>query len=173
MVVAWLEVHGARVNVPRLVRFAQELCATPLEHAWWSAVGAWLGREDARWRSLTRLHEGEPLDLDDAAITTLQIQRGGEDPRFTGTSLRVYAKLLRSRVEDVDPPALLARRHPLYLRRVQLGANYRADVWAALDETPDATPAEIARRVGCAYATALAVVHDWRLAHEAEGPRAA
>lgn len=172
VMVAWLEVHGARVNVPRLLRFAQELCETPLERAWWAAIGAWLGREDARWRTLMRLHEGAPLDLDDTEVTALQIQRGGEDPRFTGTALRVYAKLLRSRVEDVDPPALLASRHPLYLRRVQLGANYRADVWAALDQTPHATPAEIARTVGCAYATALAVVHDWRLAREASGPRA-
>jgi hypothetical protein len=173
VVVAWLEVHGPRVNVPRLLRFADELCEERLERAWWAAVGAWMGRSDARWRTLTRLHEGDPLDLDDAEITTMQIRRGGEDERFAGSALRVYAKLLRSRVDDVDPPALLASRHPLYMRRLQLGANYRADVWAALDERPEATPAEIARAVGCAYATALAVVQDWRLVREAEGTRAA
>lgn len=173
VVVAWFEVHGMRVNVPRLLRFAQALCATPLERAWWAAIGAWLGRDDARWRTLVRLHKGIAVDLDDAEITELQWKRSGEDLRFQGTALRVYAKLLRSRVEDVDPPALLASRHPLYLRRVQLGANYRADVWAALDRTPHATPAEIARAASCAYATALAVVRDWRLAREAEGPRAA
>ncbi len=78
--------------------------------------------------------------------------------------LRVHAKLLRSRLADVDDAVQLASRHPVYLKRLQLGPTYRADVWAALDDEPTATPAAIARRVGCAYETARAVADDWKTA---------
>jgi hypothetical protein len=40
-------------------------------------------------------------------------------------------------------------------------------VWAALDQRPDATVAEIARSVGCAYETARSVAEDWRTARAA------
>lgn len=166
VLLAWLEVHQGRVNLPRLLRFVEVLCERSLERAWWAAVGAWQGRVDARWRTLGRVYDGEALSLEDADVTDLQIRRNGEDPRFVGSPLRVHAKLLRSRTADVEPPAVLARHNALYLRRLQLGSNYRADVWAALDETPEATPAEIARRIGCAYETARLVAQDWKLVRE-------
>jgi hypothetical protein len=109
------------------------------------------------------LYRGPALALDDEEITELQIKRVGEDPRFAGSALRVHAKLLRSRAADVDDSVQLAGRHRGYLRRLQLGANYRADVWAALDADADATAAEVARRVGCAYETARGVVEDYRV----------
>jgi hypothetical protein len=168
IVLAWLEVHEARVNVPRLLRIADALADAPLARAWWAAVGTWLARTDVRWKTLPRLYKGPALALDDAEVTALQIQRVGEDPRFVRSALRVHAKLLRSRVADVESPAQLARHHRLYLRRLQLGANYRADVWAALDDSPEASPAEIARRVGCAYETSRSVANDWRLVREVE-----
>jgi hypothetical protein len=166
VVLAWLEVHQERVNVPRLLRFADALSAAPLARAWWAAIGSWLGRTDARWKTLMRLYDGPALPLDDAEATALQIRRSGEDPRFAGTALRVHEKLLRSRVADVASPAQVARHHRLYLRRVQFGPNYRADVWAALDDRPEVSPAEIARGVGCAYETARSVSRDWKLARD-------
>jgi hypothetical protein len=100
-------------------------------------------------------------------VTQLQLERVGSDPRFERSALRVHAKLLRSRAEDVDDPVQLASRHPVYLKRIQLGANYRADVWAALDAHPHATVAEIARHAACAYETARSVAEDWRIAQAA------
>lgn len=145
------------------MRLADALSEDPLARAWWSAIGTWLSRTDARWKTLVRLYDGPVISLDDANVTTLRIQRAGEDPRFVGSPLRVHAKLLRSRPADVETPAQLVRHHPLYLRRLQMGPNYRADVWAALDARPEASPAEIARVVGCAYETARAVARDWEL----------
>jgi hypothetical protein len=174
VMLAWLEVHQARVNVPRLLRLADALSAAPLARAWWASVGAWLAREDARWKTLERLYHGTVQSLEDDEVTTLQVQRVGEDPRFVGSSLRVHAKLLRSRVADVESPAELALHHRLYLRRLQFGPSYRADVWAALDAQPNAAPAEIARVVGCAYETARSVARDWKIVREVEaGGRAA
>jgi hypothetical protein len=164
VLLAWLAVHQERLNVPRLRRLLQEAARTPLARAWWAAVGTWLGRGDVRWRALSKLYAGPRQDLDDPAVTALQVQRVGEDARFEGTALRVHAKLLRSRTADVEQPAELAAHHPLYFRRLMLGPNYRADVWAALDEQPDATAAEVARVVGCAYETARSVGKDWALA---------
>src|SRR4051812_5675081 len=100
-------------------------------------------------------------------VTALQLKRVGPDPRFEHSSLQVHAKLLRSRPDDVESSVQLAVRHPVYLRRVQLGANYRADVWAALDRDPTATVASVARRAGCAYETARIVAEDWRTARAA------
>jgi len=161
VVLAWLEVHGAWVNVPRLGRFLK-LTHAPAERAFWAAVGQWLGRHDARWRVLVAGYPGPRLSLDDAEITALQVARAGEDLRFVDSSLQVPAKLLRSRVEDVDDPVLLGKRHPVYLQRIAFGPSYRADVWAALSLRPHASAAELARSVGCAYETARAVVRDWQ-----------
>jgi hypothetical protein len=162
VLMAWLQEHHGRVHVPRLGRIIQRSGAGPLVRAFWAAVGMWLGASDARWRTFERLHRGKPLDLDDSETTTLQLLRLGPDTRFAGSALRVHAKLLRSRPADVDTATQLAARHPLYRKRLELGANYRADVWAALDRDPEATPAQIARRVGCAYETARSVAEDWR-----------
>lgn len=166
LLVAWLDVHHMRVNVPKLLRLAAR-DERPLALAWWSAMGTWLARHDTRWRPFVKLYAGAPLYLDDPEVTVLQLQRSGPDPRFERSALRVHAKLLRARTADVDSSVLLASRHPLYRKRVELGPGYRADVWAALDESPDESAAEIARRVGCAYETARSVAEDWRIARAA------
>lgn len=171
VLVAWFDVHQDRVNVPRLLRLVRIVAKAPLEKAWWASIATWLERQDARWRPMTRIYEGPSLDLDDAVVTELQLRRVGHDPRFEHAPLRIHARLLRSRATDVDDPIQLAARNPLYLRRVQLGASYRADVWAALDEDPNATPAVIARKVGCAYETARSVARDWATARAAASAR--
>lgn len=163
VLVAWLEVHHAYVNVPRLKRLVLTAAEAKPARAFWSAVGAWLGSTDSRFRALESLYRGPRVSLDDPEITALQLERVGADPRFDGSRLVVHAKLLRSRRADVDEPAVLVKRHPLYRMRVRLGPTYRADVWCALEASPDASPAEIARRVGCAYETARAVTADFRL----------
>lgn len=163
VLVAWLEVHHAYVNVPRLKRLVADAAESTTVRAFWSSVGTWLGSKDARFRALESLYRGRRVSLDDPEITALQLERVGPDPRFDGSKLLVHAKLLRSRRADVDEPSVLVQRHPLYRMRVRLGPTYRADVWCALDAAPYASPAEIARRVGCAYETARAVAADFRL----------
>lgn len=163
VIAAWLEVHHAHVNVPRLLRLVGRGELTPVARAYWASVGAWLGRRDKRWQTLARVYSGPRVSLEDPEITAMQIARVGEDPRFAGTPLRIHAKLLRSRSSDVDTPTQLAARHPGYLRRVQFGPNHRADVWTALDVDPSATPAEVARRVGCAYETARSIAQDFHI----------
>jgi len=164
VIVTWLEEHHARVNVPRLGRVVKRKAAgDPLVSAFWAAIGHWLGAHDTRWLAMKRLYVGKTLDLDDTEITAMQLQRAGADPRFAGSPLRVHAKLLRSRAADVDTSEQLAGRHPLYRKRLELGANYRADVWYALERDPQATPAQIARKVGCSYETARSVAEDFRL----------
>jgi hypothetical protein len=167
VIVAWLEAHHARVKVPRLGRFVKRGSSASVVCAFWAAMGHWLGQTDARWRALERLHRGAPIDLDDPEVTALQLGRSGADRRFAESALRVYANLLRSRAADVDTSEQLAARHSQYRKRLELGANYRADVWCALERNPTATAAEIARIVGCAYETARAVVEDFRVLQRA------
>lgn len=163
VLLAWLAEHQARVNVPRLGRMLRRGSAQPIVRAFWSAVGTWLKAHDIRWRPIERVYQGKPLDLDDAEVTRIQLARVGPDPRFVGSALRVHAKLLRSRPQDVDTPEQLAARHSVYRKRIEIGPSYRADVWSALEQHPDATPAQVAREVGCAYETARATAEDFRL----------
>jgi len=46
-----------------------------------------------------------------------------------------------------------------------MGPTWRADVWTALEEEPDVSVAEAARRAGCSFATAWQVVQDFQLLH--------
>lgn len=169
VLLAWLAEHQARVNVPRLRRMVRRGSPEPLVRAFWSAVATWLKVQDIRWRPLEHVYQGKPLDLDDPEVTRIQLERVGPDPRFVGSALRVYAKLLRSRPQDVDTPEQLAARHPAYRRRIEMGPSYRADVWSVLEQHPDATAAQVARQVGCAYETARATVEDFRLWTRAAG----
>jgi molybdenum-dependent DNA-binding transcriptional regulator ModE len=44
-----------------------------------------------------------------------------------------------------------------------MGANWRADVWTVLEQAPNLSAAEAARRAGCSFATAWQVVQDFAL----------
>ncbi len=164
---AWLEVHHDRVNVVRLKRIIRQSKPSPLEGAWWSTVGRWLGQNDSRWASFRKLHRGKATGLEgDEELTSLMLQRHGVDQRFAEGPLRIHAKLLRSRWQDVDSVEQLARRHAIYRSRIFHGTNYRADVWAELDRDDQRSIADVARAVGCAYESARAVAADWRIAQQ-------
>jgi hypothetical protein len=156
----WLGVHHARVNADRLVRLVR---AHPSERvrAYWAAVATWLDKD----RRLTRLvgaYEGATIELLPTG-TELQIERRGEDERFTGSKLRVPRGTLRDRHEDVLSPEVLVRRHAGYRNRVLMGPSFRADVWTVLEHAPDLSIADIARKASCSFATAWQAAQDYRL----------
>lgn len=160
LLVTWLERHHDRVNADRLVR-AVETLESERARAFWAAVGSWL-EKDRRLSRLRNVYTGPRIDIARAGSRFL-LRRSGEDPRFVGTPLRIPAGLLRGREADVLPPRELAKRHRTYYYRVLLGPTYRADMWAALEQNPELTPAELARRTYGSFATAWQVKRDWEL----------
>jgi len=158
----WVGVHHPHINADRLVRCVSEHGSDRVR-AYWAAVGRWLSK-DRRFARLAKLHEGAPIDLLPVG-TDFQIARRGEDERFTDSALRVPAGTLRDRAADVLSPEVLVRRHAGYRNRVVMGPTWRADVWTVLEEEPDVSVAEAARRAGCSFATAWQVVQDYRLLH--------
>jgi len=160
----WLGVHHAHVNVDRLVRLVS---THPSErvHAYWSAVAAWL-RKDRRFARLGA-YNGPPIDVLPTG-TEFQLKRRGEDDRFVGSKLRVPRGTLRDRPEDVLSSQALVRRHAGYRNRVLMGPAWRADVWTVLEQAPELSITEVARRVACSFATAWQVVQDFRLLREAK-----
>ena len=158
ILVTWLGVHGARVNVDRLAKLI-EAGGSKRVRAFWAAVGRWLAK-DRRYSRLIRLYTAKPLDLLDVG-TEFQIRRHGEDPRFEGTALRVPGNVLRDRPADVMTPELLARQHRVYSWRIVIGPTFRADMWAEMEGTPGLKAAEIARRTYGSFATAWQVKRDW------------
>jgi hypothetical protein len=158
----WLGVHHGHVNADRLVRLVS---AHPSERvrAYWSAVAAWL-RKDRRFARLAT-YDGPPIDLLPTG-TEFQLKRRGEDERFIGSKLRVPRGTLRDRREDALSPETLVRRHAGYRNRVLMGPTWRADVWTVLEQVPDLSIADVARRAACSFATAWHAVQDFHLLRE-------
>jgi hypothetical protein len=160
----WVGVHHGHINADRLVRCVSEHGSDRV-HTYWAAVAHGLSK-DRRFARLAKLQDVPLVDLLPVG-TDFQIARRGEDKRFVGSSLRVPAGTLRDRDADVLSPEVLVRRHAGYRNRVLMGPTWRADVWTALEEEPDVSVAEAARRAGCSFATAWQVVQDFRLLHAA------
>lgn len=164
----WMGVHHGRVNADRLARLLAEHPSNRV-CAYWAAVAKWHSK-DRRFGRLLSLHGVTPVELLPVG-TDFQVSRRGEDERFVDSSLRVPAGTLRDRLADVLAPEALARRHPGYRNRVLMGPAWRADVWTVLEQEPELSVAEAARRVGCSFATAWQVVQDYKLLREAQpGP---
>jgi hypothetical protein len=164
----WLGVHHAHVNVDRLVRLVG---AHPSERvrAYWSAIAMWL-RKDRRLARLGGEYGGPAIDLLPTG-NAFQLQRRGEDERFTRSKLRVPRGTLRDRQEDVLSPEVQVRRHAGYRNRVLMGPSFRADVWTVLERAPDLSIADVARKAACSFATAWQATQDYRILRAA-GPSA-
>lgn len=156
----WLRVHHRWLNADRMMRALTGL-ARERTRAYWAAVGQWLSR-DRRLARLSRLYQGGRVDVLRTG-TYFHLRRNGEDERFAGGPLRVPAAILRDRTEDVLTPSRLALLHRTYRARVLMGPTYRTDMWVALDEDPDLTPARLARKTYGSFATAWQVKRDWAL----------
>ena len=131
--------------------------------AFWSALALWRAA-DRRFARLGRGYRGPRVDLLPTG-TDFQVERHGEDARFTGTCLRVPANALRERPADVLSPAELAGSHRPYGWRLVIGPVYRADMWAALEQEPSLSPSALARATYGSFATAWQVKRDfeaWR-----------
>ncbi len=165
LLMTWLEVHAAWVNVDRLTSLVRAQSRERVR-AFWSAVALWQGR-DRRFARLARTYDGPRLDLM-VAGAEFHLRRKGEDPRFVGGPLRVPGGILRDRKGDVLTPIELARLHGGYRRRILLGPSYRADMWAELDREPGLSAAELARRAYGSFATAWHVKRDWDVLKMAE-----
>lgn len=156
----WLGVHHTHVNADRLVRLVGAHSSERVR-AYWSAIATWL-KKDRRLARLAGAYDGAPIELLPTG-TAFQIKRRGEDERFAGSRLRVPKGTLRDRREDVLSPEVLVRRHVGYRNRVLMGPSFRADVWTALDQAPDLSIADVARKASCSFATAWQAAQDYRL----------
>src|SRR5690606_14474357 len=132
----------------------------------WTAIAQWL-KADRRFSRLKR-RTAKRLDLLPAG-TDFQIKRRGEDPRFSGTALRVPAGVLRERLQDVLSPEELASKHATYRHRIIIGPSYRADLWALLTINANLSPAELARQSYGSFATAWQVKRDFELLAASKG----
>lgn len=162
----WLGIHLRYVNVARLLRTLHSQ-PSPRVLAYWAAVAEWR-KDDRRLSKVRGLHIGDRVDVLPVG-TDFQLRRRGEDPRFSSTCLRVPLGTLRDRADDVASPVQLARLHPTYRTRIRMGPSWRADAWAALEQTPTLTASALGRSVGCAFATAWCVKRDFELLRASAG----
>lgn len=160
LLVDWVSVHGHAVNVDRLSKVIPSL-ENALVRAFWVAVARWQKR-DPRWRKIAKMRVSGRLDLLEQG-TDFLVSKHGEDERFKGTCLRVPRFTLRERREDILLPEHLASKNKNYFYRILIGPTYRADMWAYVDEHPDAEAANVARACYGSFTTAWTVKSDWLL----------
>jgi hypothetical protein len=160
VLVTWFGIHASWVNADRLTRLVSDSKA-PRLRAFWSALAHWQSK-DRRFARLAKVCAGPRVDLLETG-TDFQVKRHGEDERFAGAVLRVPANVLRDRKADVLAPAELAKRHNAYRLRIMMGPSYRADMWAKLEDDPNLSSAELARRAYGSFATAWHVRRDFGL----------
>ena len=168
ILVTWFGIHAPWVNADRLTTLARAQSSARVR-AFWSAVARWQ-RKDRRFVRLSGSYKGPRKDVLEVG-TEFQLQRHGEDPRFTGSAIRVAANILRDRPTDVLSPSLLARRHHVYHFRIMMGPNYRADMWAALESDATLSAAALARETYGSFATAWHVRRDFLLLRGAPSQR--
>ena len=160
LIVHWIDVHESIVNVPRLKRLLQK--STIETQRLWRAIAEWR-QEQHKWQSLLRskapVERWELLPVG----TDFQISRKGEDPRFMDTDLRIPNGLLPIREGDVLSPKHLIQHHLTYANRVRFGVCLRADLWTQLEIEPNLSVVHLAKRVGCAFASAWEVKRDFEL----------
>lgn len=168
MLVTWFGIHAPWVNADRLTTLARAQSSARVR-AFWSALARWQ-RKDRRFVRLSRSYKGPRQDVLEVG-TEFQLQRHGEDPRFTGSAIRIAANILRDRPADVLSPSLLARRHHAYHFRIMMGPSYRADMWAALESDATLSAATLARETYGSFASAWHVRHDFLLLRGASSRR--
>lgn len=163
--VAWLEVHAARVNVDRLC-LTLEQCDSSMVTCFWSSLSARLLKADPRFRRVAAMYDGPTLSPL-GETTEFQVSRHGLDPRFDEAFMQVPANFLPARSGDVYPPEFMMVRSRVYFWRTLIGPTWRADAWAFLEASPEASAAVTARQLGCSYGAAWKYVQDFRQCREA------
>jgi hypothetical protein len=160
LLVAWMDVHHARINVDRLTRAVPALTGERSRAFWLASAQRFIS--DRRWLRMSKspMHAARVELL--GAGNEFQIQRRGEDERFSRTRLRVPNGSLRRRPGDILSPHDLAKLHSAYRHRVLIGASYRADAWAALALNTGLTPSALARLTYASFATAWHVKQDFQ-----------
>ena len=160
VLVAWLGVHGARVNVDRLARLVKA-SGSKRVRAFWTAVGRWLAKDgryvpphsppQGRARQSARCGDRlpDPTSRGKSPVRRKRPARTGKRP--AGSAGRRHdCRGTRTQA----PRLLLARRHRPDLPGGHVGGDRG---------TPSLKAAGIARRTYGSFATAWQVKRDWEV----------
>lgn len=164
LLVDWFDIHSSWINVDHLTTLVKAINNKKVQ-AFWTACAQWK-KVDPRFQRLRKLYKGQRLQpISDP--TGFRLKRDGEDPRFRGTALLVPNKTLRHRPVDIDSPQRLAKTHKAYRYRILLGPTYRADLLAALEEEPNITTADLARKCYSSFSAAWEAKKDFEILRSA------
>lgn len=170
LLVDWIDIHYERINVDRLIQLIGTLPDQKVQ-IFWVAIAQWK-KYDWRFKKLIKRYKGPRLSfLEERG--KFQIQKYGEDERFSNTVLIIPSRFLRHRPQDIMPPSELAKKHLAYYYRILIGPSYRADMWALLEHNPKLSLSELARKSYGSFPTAWKVKRDWILLNEKRQEKAA
>jgi hypothetical protein len=162
LIVQWVDVHEKCINHPRLLRLLQSDGTDVMTRQFWRAIAQWK-RTNRKWASFVKMDPPSSRWELLPVGTDFQIQRKGEDPRFVETDVCIPKGLLPVREGDVLGPQEMINFHRFYRNRIQFGVCLRADIWSYLELEPNLRSAQLAKKVGCAFASAWEVKQDFEL----------
>ncbi|MEI8346997.1 MAG: hypothetical protein WCG27_05995 [Pseudomonadota bacterium] len=164
LIVDWITIHYECLNVDRLFRVLKRERNNNNLIAFWSSIGK-MHKKDSRFLKISKLYRGPKLSVL-GPQTDFLIKRNGEDDRFVGTSVRIPAKALRHRPEDIETPCSMAQKHRGYYYRILVGASYRADILALLEQNASVSISSLAAAAYSSFKTAWDAKKDWELIHK-------
>jgi len=160
LITNWIEIHFERINVDRLFRAAQEIDESQAR-AYFANL-AFMLTPDRRFEKFKKLYKGDKILLGQNKEYSYLVDRHGLDGRFEKGKLIIAQKTLRDRKEDILSIQDLAKLHKIYYYRLLIGPTYRADMMATLNLNPNLSISDLARTTYGSFATAWAVMNDYK-----------
>ena len=171
LVVDWMTIHSARINVDRLTKFVNQLNNDTYKfvRVFWCANAQRLFTKDQRFKRLSQIYRGRRINLVDCLTykkrkrTNLLIALKGQDERFTNTCIRLPKGYFSERSKQIFPASVVAKNHLTYRYRLMMGPSYRADVWGLIKRNPNISAYALAKKAYCSYRTAYITKKDYEM----------
>ena len=173
LLVDWVTIHSARINVDKLTKFVRQLDHDQYKfvRVFWSANAQRLALKDQRFKRLSQIYKGKRINLADYLTqkkirpTNLLITLKGCDERFENTCIRLPKGYFSERSKQILPSSVVAKNHLTYRYRLMMGPSYRADVWAIIKRHPKISAYALAKKAYCSYRTAYVAKKDYETLH--------
>ena len=161
LLVSWIKVHGAYVNVEKLRKLSRK--ASEQANIWLSAMAGFaIAHQMPKWKTLAR-RQPEPRYFYPPEVADGAIAMKGAIPWLEKLNFRIPNGSIRIRETDVLSPEELAKVHRQYRNRYLYGPSWRADIITAVEEGAR-TPTEVVKKVGCSYEPAHRVLRELKVA---------
>ncbi len=155
LILTWFQEYSDLVHVERLLALMKTLSV--IELAWLGGIASYQEESgDIRWRAITREIKklrNEAVHFPQSKFEKLQLKRIGTDKHFKSFKLNIPTIKLDSK-KKIKPRKYTIKNNIWLRMRALFGANWRADIAAALLLGKISNAYQAKKYFGCSYETA-------------------